>query len=192
MLAMDVTEPRQRPTLRSRAAAGVIGVTYLLGCAGLGMLCASKAATAAAPTVNDVTLPKFQPGLWQYQRTLTTGSGKPQVTVVKKCTSPSAEIEKKMTALRGKSCRFTAVRRENDHYVSGWMCPTPSGPMQFRDVLSAKNATAYQDVSEARLGQHVTQQRIEATRLGDCTVAPMVPAAPSVSAIEHDSTAATR
>jgi hypothetical protein len=92
--------------------------------------------------------------------------------------------------LKKKNCRFTAVRRENDHYVSGWVCPTPSGPMQFRDVLSAKDGTAYQDVSEARLGQHVTQQRIVATRLGNCAVAPMVPAAPSVSALEHDSTAA--
>jgi Protein of unknown function (DUF3617) len=197
MTLMEANAVPRRPLHRSAARAGTIWVTYLLACTGGGALCANEPAAAPAPPVTDVTagpaIPGFQPGLWQYRRTLiSVPAGKPQVTIVKKCTSPSADIEQKMAQLRKKSCQFTTVRREHDHYVSSWVCPTPSGAMRFRDVLSAKDATAYEDVSEARLGQHVTQQRIEATRLGDCTAAPEGPAAPPAAAIGHDSTAAAR
>jgi len=192
MAPMEVNGARQRPRRRAWARAVAIGVTLLLAGGGLGTLGANEPAMAPVPPATGITespsFPGFEPGLWQYRRTLVSvPSGKPQVTIVRKCTNPSAEIEQKMAELRKKSCRFTAVRREHDHYVSSWVCPTPSGAMQFRDVLSTKNASAYEDVSEARLGQHVTQQRIEATRLGDCTLAP---AAPAASAIEHGSTAA--
>ncbi len=40
--------------------------------------------------------------------------------------------------------------------------------MRFRDVLLAKDPNGYQVVSETRSAQRVTQQKIEATRLGEC------------------------
>jgi len=155
------------------AGAAVIGVTLSLCLAAPGRVGADEAiATAAGPealATEAVTLPEFQPGMWQYRRTVITGpGGKPQITVVKKCTSPSTEIEQKMAQLRQKNCLFTPLRHEKGRYSSSWVCPTPSGPMRFRDVLSATDATAYEDSSEARLGAQVSQQRIEATRLGDC------------------------
>jgi hypothetical protein len=130
----------------------------------------SGAAVSAEPAAPGVALPSFQPGLWQYRRTLISmPSGKPQVTIVKKCTDPTLEIEQRLAQLRKKSCRFTPVHHEHERYSSSWVCPTPSGTLRFRDVLSAKDTTAYQDASESRIGTHVSQQRIEATRLGDCT-----------------------
>jgi len=50
-------------------------------------------------------------------------------------------------AAQKKNCQFAPMRRNKDRYVSSWTCPTVSGPMRFRDVLIAKDATGYQDVS---------------------------------------------
>ena len=126
-------------------------------------------APAADSQTSTAELPRFQAGLWEYRRTLVRGDKtKPQVTTVKKCADPAAEMREKMEALRKKSCQFTPLRRNQDHYVSSWLCPAPGGPVRFRDVLIASDLTSYQDVSEAHSAQHVTQQKIEARRLGEC------------------------
>jgi hypothetical protein len=127
------------------------------------------AVPAAAPQATAVELPSFQPGLWEYRRTLVRGdTAKAQVTTIKKCADPAAEMREKIEDLRKKNCQFTPLRRNQDHYLSSWTCPTPGGPMRFRDVLIAKDASSYQDVSETRSAQRATQQKIEARRLGEC------------------------
>jgi len=126
-------------------------------------------APAGGPETSAVELPRFQPGLWEYQRTLVRGdTARPQVTTIKKCADPAAEMREKMEALRQKHCQFAPLRRNQDRYVSSWLCPTPTGPMRFRDVLTASDLTSYQDVSEAHSAQHVTQQKVEARRVGEC------------------------
>ena len=126
-------------------------------------------APAAGPETSAVELPRFQPGLWEYRRTLVSGkSAKPQVSTVRKCADPGADIREKIADLKKKNCQFTPLRRNQDHYLSSWLCPTPSGPMRFRDVLIASDLTSYQDMSETHSAQHVTQQKIEARRLGEC------------------------
>jgi Protein of unknown function (DUF3617) len=142
---------------------------------------AGAPARAAAETAVDTELPAFQPGLWEYRRTVIMGnSTKPQVSTVRKCADPAAEIRDKTAALKKKNCQFTPVQRKQERYLSSWTCPTPVGPMRFRDVLIATSTTSYQDTSEARSAQGVTQQKIEATRLGECpgsgARAPLTPA----------------
>lgn len=130
---------------------------------------AGAPARAAAETAVDTELPAFQPGLWEYRRTVVRGnSTKPQVSTIRKCGDPAAEIRAKMAGLKRKNCQFTPMRRKKERYLSSWTCPTPVGPMKFRDVLIATNTTSYQDTSETQSAQGVTQQKIEATRLGEC------------------------
>jgi len=157
--------PVRRPHLGTRAT--------LVSCL---LLFSSAAVRAADPAPAGLTadsaaaeLPSFKPGLWEYRRTLVTGdSGKPQTSTIRKCADPGADIREKMVQLKKKNCQFAPMRRNKDRYVSSWVCPTVSGPMRFRDVLIAKDATGYQDVSETRSGQRVTEQKIEAVRLGEC------------------------
>ena len=168
--------PVRRPHLETRAT--------LVSC----LLVLSSAAVRAAdpapagPTADSAVaeLPSFKPGLWEYRRTLVSGqSPKPQVSTVRKCIDPATDIREKMAELKKKNCQFAPLRKNNDHYVSSWICPSPNGPMRFRDVLIVKDLTSYQDVSETHSSQHVTEQKIEATRLGECpglgTGAPMTP-----------------
>jgi hypothetical protein len=116
-----------------------------------------------------VELPTFQFGLWEFRRTtLRAGTAKPQVATIKKCVDPGADMREKLESLKKKGCQFAPLKRSGAHYVSSWTCQTPSGAMRFRDVLTVKDANSYQDMSETHTTQRVTQQKIEATRLGDC------------------------
>ena len=137
----------------------------------------SPAPHALPPEQTSVALPSFQPGLWEYRRTLvTSAAGPPRVSKTEKCGNPSADIQQKTSALENRRCRFLPLKKTGTRYISTWICPTPNGPMTFRDVLTAKGENAYEDLSEARTAQHVTRSKIEAARLGDCpagaTVAP--------------------
>ena len=146
--------------------------TQILGCCVL-MLFGHGARAAnteqAATTPAAVELPSFEPGLWEFRRTVLSGqSAKPQVSTVRKCADPTAGIREKMAALEKKNCQFTPLRKREDHYLSSWTCPTPKGPVRFRDVLIVKDPMSYEDASEMHSTHHVTQQKIEARRLGDC------------------------
>ena len=122
---------------------------------------------APAPRSAGVELPAFRPGLWEYRRTLMR-SGGPQVSTTRKCTNPGAEMREKIADLKKKNCQFAPLRRNNEHYISSWICQTPTGAMRFRDVLTATDDSSYQDVSETHTAQHIGQQKVEARRLGEC------------------------
>jgi len=125
----------------------------------------APASTAPAP----VELPTFRSGLWEYRRTfISPETGKPQVATTRKCAAPTVEMREKMEALKKKGCQFAPLKRNNDHYISSWVCQTPTGAIRFRDVLLAKDADSYEDLSETHTRQRVMQQRIEAARRGEC------------------------
>src|SRR5438105_1480183 len=127
----------------------------------------TPAPASPAPRSAGVELPAFRSGLWEYRRTLMRG-GKPQVSTTRKCTNPGAEMREKIAELKKKNCQFAPLRRNNEHYISCWICQTPTGAMRFRDVLTATDDSSYQDVSETHTAQHIGQQKVEARRLGEC------------------------
>ncbi|TLZ39862.1 MAG: hypothetical protein E6K32_12255 [Gammaproteobacteria bacterium] len=95
-------------------------------------------------------------------------TGKPQVATTRKCADPTVEMREKMETLKKKGCQFAPLKRNSDRYISSWVCQTPTGAMRFRDVLLAKDADSYEDLSETHTRQRVMQQRIEAARRGEC------------------------
>jgi hypothetical protein len=161
--------PVRRPQLTCRIA---LGACLLLAITSTSVRAADPptAPEPAAPSeTSAVELPRFQPGLWEYRRTLVSGkSAKPQVSTVRKCADPSGDIREKIADLKKKNCQFTPLRRNQDHYTSSWVCQTPTGAMRFRDVLTATDDSSYQDVSETHTAQHISQQKLEARRLGEC------------------------
>ena len=125
--------------------------------------------SAPAPRSVGVELPAFRSGLWEYRRTfMSPDTGKPQVATTRKCADPTVEMREKMETLKKKGCQFAPLKRKNDRYISSWVCQTPTGAMRFRDVLLAKDADSYEDLSETHTRQRVMQQRIEAARRGEC------------------------
>lgn len=132
---------------------------------------ATSAGDPAAPTRDHASteLPSLKPGLWEYRRTLKTPqSQNAPASTIRKCADPSTEMREKTEALKKKGCRFEPVKREANRYASSWTCPTPSGLVKFSSVVTVRDSTGYEDLSEIHGAQRVTQQSIEATRIGDC------------------------
>jgi hypothetical protein len=126
-------------------------------------------ATSASGPGASVELPRFRPGLWQYRRTqMRADTASPEVSVVKKCGDPEAEMREKMESLKKRSCQFAPLKRSGEHYISSWICQTPTGALRFRDVLTANGTDHYEVISETHSPQRVSQQKIEATRMGEC------------------------
>ena len=126
-------------------------------------------ATSAAGPGASVELPHFRSGLWQYRRTeMRADAASPQVLVVKKCGDPGADMRDKMETLKKRNCQFAPLKKSAEHYISSWICQTPTGALRFRDILTAKSADDYEVISETHSPQRVTQQKLEATRLGEC------------------------
>jgi hypothetical protein len=137
---------------------------------GTAVRAADPVPASSAPPETASELPHFKPGLWEYRRTVMNGgSAKPQVSTVRRCVDPTTEIRSKMSMLKTRNCQFTPLSKKQDHYISSWTCPSPNGPVRFRDVLIAKDLTSYEDVSEVHTAQRVSQQKIEATRVGECS-----------------------
>lgn len=140
----------------------------------------ATASSASSAVAEPVELPAFRFGLWEYQRTLMQGTTPtPQVTSMKKCVDPGEEMRAKMDSLKKRGCQFEPLRRHNDRYISSWVCQTQTGQLRFRDVLIVKDENGYQDVGETHSPQGVSQQKLTATRLGDCpglgSGAPLLP-----------------
>lgn len=161
--------PLRSPQLTSMTAVGACLLVVITSTAVRAAEPPAAAALAAGPETSAVELPRFQAGLWEYRRTVIRADvAKPQVAIVKKCSDPGADMREKMENLKKKNCQFAPLRQTGERYISSWVCQTPTGAIRFRDVLVAKDANSYQDLSETRTAQRVTQQKLDATRLGDC------------------------
>lgn len=170
------------------------GALTLLGCCLLPLLGRPAYATPEPPLTphkraplgtTAVELPFFQPGLWEYHRTvMKDDSPRPQVSMLRKCADPSTEIRKKMADLGKRSCRFAPLARRKGRYISSGTCPTPLGPTSFRAVLIIRGAVGYTDLSEVRTRDHIARQRIEATRIGACPASgPLIPRSPKFKTV---------
>ena len=153
--------------LRRVTRANVNALAAFIGCLLFGAgVHAGELEPGATPAI---ALPSFLPGLWEYRRTQVRGeSAAAQVSTLRKCVDPAADMREKMATLGKKNCKFAPLQRSHDRYVLSWTCQTPAGQLAFRDVLTAKSATDYQLASESHTPQGLTQQKIEATRLGEC------------------------
>jgi hypothetical protein len=137
----------------------------------------SFAQTSSAPPLRPATttavlpveLPAFQPGLWEYQRTmLTAANPKPQKSSIKKCGDPSSEIKQRLSELQQKGCQFSPLRPRGNRFLSMWKCPAPNGNLVIHNVVTVKSPTRYQDDNEVRAGERATRSMIVANRVGDC------------------------
>ena len=124
----------------------------------------------SAPTAGE--LPAFQPGFWEYQRTVSTAAkSDPQHSSVRKCSDPTNEIKQKLTELQHKGCQFSPVMVRGNQYFSTWRCPASSGPLVDRNVVTVISFTSYQDQNEVRSGEHVSRSTVIAKRVGECPAA---------------------
>src|SRR5437660_12442952 len=88
----------------------------------------SAAAPSPVTSASDAELPSLKPGMWEYQRTLTTRArGTPVVAKVSKCSDPNLEMRNKLAELEKKGCRFSPTVHLGSTYRASWTCPTHGG-----------------------------------------------------------------
>lgn len=125
-------------------------------------------APAPAPAA-AAELPAFQPGLWEYERTvLTAANPKPQKTSLRKCSDPSREIRQRKSELQLKGCEFSPVLARGKQYLSTWRCPVGGGALIDRNVVTVNSTTSYQDDNVVHAGEHTSRSTVIANRVGEC------------------------
>jgi hypothetical protein len=130
-----------------------------------GPAAASKPAPSAGAQPDDV--PQFEPGMWEYRRTVTSGL-KHDAQVVKRCSSPTTDIRQKLAGLSGQGCSMSPPVHHENHYEFRWVCPAAHGVAVFRDRVTFISTASYQDDDEVLHAPQATRTTIVATRLGDC------------------------
>ena len=187
--------PRRTPRLQLLDTVAVAAVLLLRGGAAAAdephtvQSAAPLVAPAAAPApdeshppsaVGPVELPTLRSGLWEYRRTfMPANTSEPQVATIRKCGDPGADMREKTDRLKAKGCEFLPLKHQGERYISSWTCKTPEGPLRFRDVLVVTDANRYVVESESHSPEHVSRQKIDAVRVGECpgvgVSAPMTP-----------------
>jgi hypothetical protein len=147
---------------------------------------ASPESAAPPRSEAEADVPTLQPGMWQYERTVSSrvrslpgqprpAQSNPAQTKMSKCTNPTLEMRNKIAELKKKGCRFMPTVHTGNTYRASWACPTHGGVLALTQVLTVENDSGYEDASEARFEEQVTRTKIVATRVGDCPLLPGVP-----------------
>ncbi len=137
---------------------------------------APAAAPAQAESAADLGLPSFQPGNWQYQRSVISATGAaPRQATISKCADPSQEMRSKLAELKQKGCRFSTTTHTGDSYSTSWTCPARGTLLVMTQVITVTSDSSYQDSTEARLQEQITRTKIVATRVGECSPLAGVP-----------------
>ena len=132
--------------------------------------------TPRSSSAPEAELPSLKPGMWEYQRTVTTRArGTPAVAKLSKCGDPTLEMRNKLAALEKKGCRFSPTIHLGNTYQATWICSAHGGVVAMSQKLTVTSESSYEDISEARFEEQQTRTKIVATRIGECPLLPNAP-----------------
>lgn len=129
------------------------------------VLMAAGAATAVRAELVDS--PKFQRGLWQFDRVLeypdaglvTRQDG------IKRCVDPTTAMKGIFASPNIGSCRSSSAERVDNQYTFANRCDY-LGPM--RTEITVYSAQAYTELNVSKAGNFRAVDTVSAKRLGDC------------------------
>ncbi len=123
--------------------------------------------TCFALTALADELPVFRKGLWEFDRSVDGGDGKPVALTTQKCTDPTADMKKKNEEALG-TCKMSPVSRSGNLYTFSAECTILGVSMQSKSVITAESDSAYRVDVEARQDGITTREQLTAKRVGDC------------------------
>ena len=134
---------------------------------------APAAASAPAAAARAAEVPKFEPGMWEYRRTMRTkkpkvGDAPPEPEVSKRCGNPTSDIRQRLASLASQGCRNSPLVYREDHYQFTSVCSAANGVAVIHDVLTFKSSTGYQEDEDVMHAPQVTHTSTVATRVGEC------------------------
>ena len=112
-------------------------------------------------------LPVFRQGLWEFDRSVDGGDGKPVALTTQKCTDPTADMKKKNEDALG-TCKVSPVARSGNLYTFSAECTILGVSMQSKSVITAVSDSAYRVDVESLQDGITTRELLNAKRVGDC------------------------
>ena len=112
-------------------------------------------------------LPVFRQGLWEFDRSVDGGDGKPVALTTQKCTDPTADMKKKNEEALG-TCKVSPVARSGNLYTFSAECTILGVSMQSKSVITATSDSAYRVDVESLQDGITTRELLSAKRVGDC------------------------
>jgi hypothetical protein len=136
-----------------------------LACSAIAVVLVAGTATAVRGELVDS--PKFQRGLWQFDRVLeypdaglvTRQDG------IKRCVDPTTAMKGIFASPSIGSCRSTAAERVDNQYTFANRCDY-LGPV--RTEIIVHSAHAYTELNVSKAGNFRAVDKVSARRLGDC------------------------
>jgi hypothetical protein len=122
----------------------------------------------SVPVAVGQELPGFRKGLWEFNRSIDSGSGKPQSVATKQCVNPSDDMKKQNEMLTRAGCTFSPVARSGNAYSFSSQCRIQGVSAQSKSVIHADGDSAYRIEVESQQGQVKTRETLVAKRVGDC------------------------
>jgi hypothetical protein len=121
----------------------------------------------AAPAIAQ-DLPQFRKGMWEFNRTVSTGAGEPQALNSRKCVNPTDELRKQNEMLAQVGCKASTVTRRGNSYSFGADCTVNGVAVQSRSVITVESDSAYRVSVESKQGTRATRETLVARRVADC------------------------
>lgn len=113
-------------------------------------------------------LPSFKRGMWEFNRTVDDGSGKPQTLSTKKCVDPTSDMRQQNAMLSKVGCTFSPTTRSGASFTFTAQCTMQGTSTQSKSVITPEGDAAYKVEVESRTGAKVTKELLIAKRVGDC------------------------
>ena len=131
-----------------------------------GTMATGLAALATAADAQE--LPSFRKGLWEFNRTIDGGAGKPQTLTTKKCASPTDDMRKQNEMLAKAGCKFSPATKSGASYSFTSQCNINGVSAQSKSVITVEGDSAYKVNVESQQGGQSTKELLVAKRIGDC------------------------
>jgi hypothetical protein len=124
------------------------------------------AATASLAQAGD--WPVFRPGMWNFVRTIESGTGGARSIANKKCSDPmhDMKVQHEMGAKAG--CTVSPVVKSGNAYTFVTTCKVQGQPLESRSVMTVESDSAYRIRVDSNAGPRGAKEMLVATRSGDC------------------------
>jgi hypothetical protein len=113
--------------------------------------------------------PSFKPGLWQFERTMSSAGKPPEKVSTTDCMDPTAEQAEQRSMLSKAGCRFSPLEQNGKSYRYSADCRMGGVSVTSKSVLEAQGAEAYTITVDSVADGVKTHEVLTARRVGDCT-----------------------
>jgi hypothetical protein len=125
-------------------------------------------AFALALPAHAQDLPQFRKGMWEFDRTVDAGTGRPQALKSQRCTNPTDDLRKQNAMLEQVGCKASEVTHSGNTYSFSADCNVNGVAVQSKSVITVESDSAYRVNVESKQGPQSTKETLVARRVGDC------------------------